>query len=217
MDTTTRRWEPLAGVLFGVLLVTGGLLYSSVLPNPAPVSDVARHFQDASTRISIGGATVLLGAVPLLWFVACLRRRLLDDGDDGHLAALALVGGAVSATMMLTAGAILLGAADRTDYPESLPPAWATAAWDLSAGLLGTALPAAMAVMLGAAGVAARRSGWFAPSTGALTWVLVMGLLIPPLAWMFAIGAVLWVAAVSIAMALQPTEGEVLAPPPGAA
>lgn len=203
MHTPKHRWEPLAGVLFGALLVTGGLLASRGLPYGAAASEVAGFFYESSTRVLVGGALVMLSAAPLLWFVACLRRRLEADGDDGHLAAVVGTAGGAGAAVVLVGAASLTGTVSRTDFAESVAPAGAAAAWDLFGTLLGTALPVAMAVLVAATAVAARRSGWFAPWAAGLSWALVVGLLALPVAWMFAGGAVLWVAAVSIAMALR--------------
>lgn len=183
-----------------VLLVTGGLMTSMGAENELPASQLASFFENSGTRIRIGSALLLLSAALLLWFVACLRRRLEADGDDGRLAAMVSTGGGAVAAVVLVAAVSMAGAVDRTARPGSIEPAEAAGAWDLYSGLLGTALPVGMAVLVGATVVAARRSGWFDPVATSLSWVLVAGLLVLPIAWMFAAGGVLWIAAVSIAM-----------------
>lgn len=203
MQTLKHRWESLAGILFGALLVTGGLLASRGLPYGAAASEVARFFDASRSRIIVGGALVMLSAAPLLWFVACLRRRLEADGDDGHLVAVVGTAGGAGAAVVLVGAASLTGTVSRTDFAESVAPAGAAAAWDLFGTLLGTALPVAMAVLVAATAVAARRSGWFAPWAAWLSWALAAGLLALPVAWMFASVAVLWVAAVAVAMTLR--------------
>lgn len=201
MDTRTKQWQSLAGVLFGVLLVAGGTLASTGLPYGAPASEVANFIEGSVTRITLGGALVMLSAAPLLWFVSCLRRRLEGDGDDGQLAGIVSAAGVACAAVVLVAAASLLGTASRANFSQAIDPAGAAASWDLFGNLLGAALPVAMAVLVAATIVAARRSGWFARWAAWVSWVLAAGLLVLPIAWIFAGGAVLWVAAVSVSMA----------------
>lgn len=200
MHTHTKRWEPLAGILFGTLLMTGGLLASTGLPYGASASEVASFFEASAARIVGGGALVMLSAAPLLWFVACLRRRLEADGDDGPLAGIVATAGGACAAVVLVAAASLLGTASRIGFPGRIEPAIAAVSWDLFGNLLGTALAVAMAVLVAATVIAARRSGWFAPPAAWLSWLLVAGLLAFPVSWMFAAAALLWVAAVSVSM-----------------
>lgn len=219
MNTSMYRWEPLAGVLFGALLVTGGLMTSRGAEDELSASQLARFFETSGTRIRIGSALLLLSAALLLWFVACLRHRLEADGDRGHLATVVSTGGGTAAALILVSGTTMAGAVDRTDRAGSIDPAGAAGAWDLYSGLLGVALPVVMSVLVAATVVAARRSGWFDAVATWLSWVLVAGLLVLPIAWMFAAGAVLWVVAVSIGMArrstlqvTQPSRGPVRSP-----
>lgn len=205
MTTRMQRWEPLTGVVFGVLLVTGGLMTSRGAEDELSASQLARFFETSGVRIRVGSALLLLSAALLLWFVACLRRRLEADGDGGHLATVVSTGGGTAAALVLVAATSMAGAVDRTDRPGSIDPAGAAGAWDLYSGLLGVALPVVLAVLVAATVVAARRSGWFDPVAIWLSWVLVAGLLALPIAWMFAAGAVLWIAAVSIAMTRRST------------
>lgn len=203
MDTHMPRWEPLVGVLFGVLFLAGGLLTNAV-PYSAAASETARVFEDNAGRMAAGGTLVMLSAAPLLWFVGCLRSRLRTDGDDGRLAGIVVTAGGACAAVVLVSAASLVGTVSRTSFAESIEPAGAAAAWDLYGTLLGAALPVVMAVLIGATVVSARRSGWFAPAAVWLSGVLVVGLLVLPVAWMFAGAALLWVAAVSISMTRRP-------------
>lgn len=205
MDTTMHRWEPLTGVLFGVLLVTGGLMTSRGAEDELSATQLVTVFEHSATRILVGAGLLLLSAAVLLWFVACLRTRLMRDGDDGHLAAMVSTAGGAATAMALVSATVKAGAVDRTARPGSIGPEQAAGAWDLYRDLLGTALPVMMAVLVAATAVAARRSGWFDPGAILLSWVLVAGLLVLPIAWMFAAGGVLWIAAVSIAMTRRST------------
>lgn len=214
MDTHTKRWEPLTGILFGTLLMAGGLLASTGLPYGASAGEVASFFEDAAARVSAGGALVMLSAAPLLWFVACLRRRLEADGDGGPLPGIVATAGGACAAVVLVAAASLLGTASRIGFPGRIEPAIAAVSWDLFGNLLGTALAVAMAVLVTATVIAARRSGWFAPPAAWLSWLLVAGLLALPVSWMFAAAALLWVAAVGISMtARHPSRAGVAATP----
>lgn len=200
VSTRTNRWEPLTGIIFATLLVTGGLMTSRGAEDELSATQLVTFFEHSATRILVGAGLLLLSAAVLLWFVACLRTRLMRDGDDGHLAAMVSTAGGAAAAVVLVSATVMAGAVDRTARPGSIGPEQAAGAWDLYSDLLGTALPVLMAVLVGATVVAARRSGWFAPEAAWISWALVVGLLILPVAWMFAFGAVLWITAVSISM-----------------
>ncbi|MEY2402969.1 MAG: hypothetical protein QOD38_520 [Acidimicrobiaceae bacterium] len=92
-----ERLAPLAGALFGVIMVIGVLSTGSPLDTDASAEEVIKHYDDG--KFFIGIIALGLGSVLFMFFAATLRRHLAANGPD-WLAALAF-GGAIVFTVGL--------------------------------------------------------------------------------------------------------------------
>jgi hypothetical protein len=183
-DTTRRplgeQLAPLSGIAAALLGVAGLVVWEGPADRPeydAPRSEILRYFGQQDTVI-LGGFLFMLAAVLFVSFGGALRAELRRaEGGVGGLSAVAF-GGAVAtgAFMLAMPAANVLGAL----YVDELRPAMAQTFF-----LFGNLFlyPAAMsgAVLTGATGLAAIRTGvlpgWLAwPSLALALWLLV-----PPL------------------------------------
>jgi hypothetical protein len=87
-----ERLAPLAGTLFGVMMVVGVLGTGEPLGTDATGEEVIKHYDDG--KYFIGIIMLGLGAVLFMFFAAALRKHLAATGPE-WLAALAFGGGIV--------------------------------------------------------------------------------------------------------------------------
>lgn len=192
--TRLERIAPLTGVAFLVLLVIGTVLINNYEFLP-PGDEIKAFYEDNSTSIRIGAWVVFLGAAALTWFAGSLRVALRKaEGGSGRLSAVSFGGGVAAAATMLVGMGATLTAAARGGSDAGIGVETATGLFDLSAVLIGSVAPIALAVMLGAAAVVSFRTGAFASWFTWVTAVVAIGLLLPELSWIFTAPAALWVA-----------------------
>jgi hypothetical protein len=202
-----ERLAPLAGVAT-MLLGAAGLI---VLEGPAdrPEADAAprvmlAYFADHDAVI-LGSFLLALSVVCFIWFLGSLRVVLSSaEGGAGRLSAIAYGGGLATAALMLALpGASVLGAL----YADHLSAEEARTLFLVGDMLLYPAT-ATGAVLAGATGLVALRTGALARWIAWLSLALAVWLLIPPFegtpenaaAWtgLAALGALpLWIAAVA--------------------
>jgi hypothetical protein len=178
-EMTAERLAPLTGVavmLFGL----AGLV---VLEGPAdrPEADAAplamlRYFADRDDVI-LGSFLLVLSVVFFIWFLGSLRAILRRaEGGDGWLSAIAYGGGIATAGLMLALpGASVLGAL----YSEHLSAEEARMLFLVGDMLLYPATATA-AILAGATGLVALRTGALARWAAWLSLGLAAWLLIPP-------------------------------------
>jgi hypothetical protein len=219
----TRRWErfaPLSGVLFVLLTVAGIAIGLSDSPEdfPAKVDEIVEYYSDDPGKIMIGSWLGLLGGFFLIWFGGSVRARLRDAGE-ARLASIAFGGAVAAATVGLLIDTANFAAAVRAEEDDTIDPAVATTLYDFANSAVGTALPTAIAVFVGATGVAALRSGALPRWLGIVSLVLAVTLLIFFIAWFMTAVALLWALVVSILLfRAQPAAAAPApagAPPPG--
>ncbi|MEY2421077.1 MAG: hypothetical protein QOI95_1144 [Acidimicrobiaceae bacterium] len=75
-----ERLVPLAGALFGVLMVVGVLAAGEPLGTDASAEEVIKHYDNG--KFFIGVITLGLGAVLFMFFAASLRRHLAATGPE---------------------------------------------------------------------------------------------------------------------------------------
>ena len=194
-----ERYAPLTGVLFVVFTVAGILIGMSDAPEdfPAEVGEIVDYYQDDPGKLIIGGWLGLLGGFFLLWFGGSLRAHLRDAGQE-RLGTVAFGGAVAAAVVGLLIDTANLAAAFRADEDDTIDPATATALYDFANSAIGTALPMAIAVFVGATGIAALRSGALPRWLGIASLVIVLGLLTFFVAWAFTALGLLWSLVVSI-------------------
>lgn len=215
-----ERLAPLSGIAFVVLTAVGIVISWADSPEdfPGKTPDIVEYFTEQSGSIVAGAWIGLVGAFFLLWFAGSLRSRLrLAEGADGRLSSIAFGGAVAAATILMVMNAAYAIAALRVEEHDEISPDTATALYDLANGLVGAALPVALAVLVGATGVLALRTGALPRWLGILSLVIMVGLLILPIAWILNLAALIWVLVVSVMLYLRPgVEAGVAAtePPP---
>lgn len=158
------RWGALAGIAYVVLFIVGTiLLYSGAPDSSSAPAKIIAYYSDSGhrDRISIGWVVGGLGVFFFLWFLAALRRAVRRwEGEDGYLTTLSTIGGAVYATLALSALAINMGIRTMSDdtYHHTVYPGLIHAADDASYILHATG-GAGAAAMIIAASLAAMRAG----------------------------------------------------------
>ncbi len=203
------RWErlaPLTGIVFVALFLVGVLLINNYDYLP-PGDEIRSFYEDDSTRIAAGAFVALLSVPFFLWFAGSVRARLRTaEGGTGRLAAIAFGGGVAAGAGMIVAYAGVFAAAQRGGSDGGIGEEAATALFDLSGALIGSAVPMAFAVLIGAATVVSFRTRVFARW---LTWagaVLAVGLL-TPVNYLFIGFGLLWVLVVGIVLYRQTARG----------
>ena len=202
-----ERFAPLSGIAFVVLTIVGIVIAWSDSPEefPGKVPDIVAYFTEHSGKIVTGAWIGLLGAFFLFWFAGSLRARLrTSEGAEGRLSSVAFGGGVAAATILTVMNAAYAIAALRVEEYDEIAPDTATALYDLANGLLGAALPVALAVLVGATGVLALRTGVLPRWLGILSLLIMVGLLILPIAWILNLVALIWVLIVSVLLFLRP-------------
>jgi hypothetical protein len=96
----------LGGLAYTVLFIVGVSIASSGIPNgDDPPAKVILYWKDSGHRdkVVLGWFLVILGVFCLVWFLAALRRLLLQLDPDGQLSWAASIGGTVYAATTLVA------------------------------------------------------------------------------------------------------------------
>jgi hypothetical protein len=211
-----ERYAPLTGVLFVIFTVAGILVGMSDAPEdfPAKISEIVEYYQDDPGMIMLGSWLGLVGGFFLLWFGGSLRAHLRDAGQE-RLGTVAFGGAVAAASVGLLIDTANVAAAFRADEDDTIDPATATALYDFANTAIGGALPIAMAVFVGATGIAALRSGALPRWLGFVSLVIVLGLLTFFIAWAFTGVGLLWVLVVSIMLFRAQTPAAAVAAPGG--
>src|SRR4051794_6213580 len=101
-----RRWAPLSGVVFIVLLVVGFLIAGDSPDPDDPAEEITTYLlKDSNQTKNIVAFILLLVALPfMVGFFGALRSRLAAaEGGVGRLATLAFGAGVASAVFLITA------------------------------------------------------------------------------------------------------------------
>lgn len=198
-----ERMAPLTGVVFVVLLIVGILVINNYDYLPSS-SEITSFYEDNATSVSVGAFIALLSVFFFLWFVGSVRSTLrVAEGGTGRLSAVAFGGGVAVGAGMIVAYAATFAAAQRAGAAGGITEGGATALFDFSGSLMGTTVPVAFAVLIGAAAVVSFRTGVFAPWLAWASAIVALGLL-TPVNYIFAGIALLWVLVVSIVLYASP-------------
>jgi hypothetical protein len=204
--TGIARWAPLGGALYVVLFVVGvSIMFSGIPDSDAAPAKVIQYFSDSGHRNkeNIGWVLVGLGVFFLLWFIAALRRAVVNIDGDGILATLVTVGGGIYAALAFVAVSLEVGIRTMSDdtyqhrvYPELIH------AVDDAGWLIHAAGAAGMAAMIIAASLAFMRGTWprWAGWLGVIVGVLSLAAIVFFPQFLF----LAWVLVVSILMFLRP-------------
>jgi hypothetical protein len=181
MDTTRLRFLPLAGIVAVILWAVAILSIDAVRPaevnSPA---DILAYYQQHGDRIEMAVFGYMLGSILFLIFVSALWNRLRAAEDSGGgLAPIAFAAGiATSICMLVMYGSDMEAARDNSKYGLTATTAEAYYFfgdfWWVGAMLMS-------AVMLGATGLIAIRTGALPRWLGWVSVVLAVPLLLPPI------------------------------------
>lgn len=204
MSTRHRPLAALAGVAYCLLGIAGTLAYPSDPGFAAPSSEITTFYIENDGALLAAGTLFLLGGSVLLVFTGYLRSVLgRAEGGDQRLATMAFAGGVAGAALSLGAASLDIAASLRVDEQGTIAPDVATTMWDLGNVLYGLAAPMALAVMVLATAVVARKTGLLPIWHVALSGLLGVALLAPPINhvaviaftfWALITGAVLYLA-----------------------
>jgi hypothetical protein len=211
MDTTapalrTQRWEklaPLSGIAAVLLFVAAFLVHDVVGDTPgadAPAADFSRYYQEEDGSIWAASILISLGIVFFFWFIGTLRTALYAaEGGIGRLAATAYGGGIATAVLLLASFAPQVSAAilvSERDAP--IDPETAVGFWYVGDGFF-LATSYAAAVLVGATGFVALRTGVLPRWLAWVSLALALVLLVPWLNWgALAFAFPLWIIAASL-------------------
>jgi hypothetical protein len=189
----------LTGVAFVVVVIVGAIIGGEPPDADSPVREIIDHYTDNKTSIVVGSFVGAAAGVLLVFFGAYLRSVLsAAEGPGGMLSALALVGTAVVAVGLAIDITISIALAEAVDDIEPAAVQALQALWDndfvpLALGAL---------VFLISTGLSIVRHGALPKWLGWVALVLaVIGF--TPIGWVAFIGAGLWIAVVSVMLALR--------------
>ena len=192
-------WAPLTGVAFVVVLIVGAIIGGEPPDADSPVREIIDHYTDNKTSIEVASFVGAAAAVLLVFFGGYLRSVLsAAEGPGGMLSALTLVGTAVVAVGLaidITIGIALAQAADDIEPAavQALQALWDNDFVPLALGAL---------LFLISTGLSIVRHGALPKWLGWVALVLaVIGF--TPIGFVAFLGAGLWIAVVSVMLALR--------------
>lgn len=196
----SSKWvAPLTGVAFVVVAIVGGIIGGEPPDAGSPVREIIDYYTDNKTSIQVGSFVGVAAVVLLVFFGAYLRSVLsAAEGPGGMLSALTLVGTAVVAVGLaidLTISIALVEAVDDIDPAavQALQALWDNDFVPIALGAL---------VFLISTGLSIVRHGALPKWLGWVALVLaVIGF--TPIGFVAFIGAGLWIAIVSVMLALR--------------
>lgn len=189
----------MTGVAFVVVLIVGAIIGGEPPDADSPVREIIDHYTDNETAIEVASFVGAAAAVLLVFFGAYLRSVLsAAEGPGGMLSALTLVGTALIAVGLAIDITISIALAEAVEDIEPAAVQALQALWDndfvpLALGAL---------VFLISTGLSIVRHGALPKWLGWIALVLaVVGF--TPIGFVAFIGAGLWIAVVSVLLALR--------------
>lgn len=194
------RVGPLAGIVAVVLTVISLAMTGSDMPDfIGDAEEITAYYGDDPGKL-IGGYLIdTFGTVLLLIFVAAVYVRL-GGIRRGTLAPASFAGGVAMCCMFMLYDVINLAASFRAEEEGGIGAESAVTLSDLSFLALGVGATMFAAVFVACAGWSALGSGAFPRWFSYLSFVLALGLLIPPISWAFLPVLLVWVVIASICM-----------------
>jgi hypothetical protein len=188
MGERLSRFVPLAGVVFGVLILVAFFVSGSSPNSHASPVKVSSFYESHNGSTSLSGFALAYAAVFALFFAAALRPRLRGERGDG-LVALGF-GGAVTFAVAIACGAGLTLAL--VDHTKAIDPVALQAVNLISSDLIGPLVQIGMVTYMAGYGIAIVRgaaapawTGWFAVAMAVLA-------AIPAVGFFAILGVVIW-------------------------
>jgi hypothetical protein len=196
----SKRWLiPLTGLLFVVLAVVGSLIGGEPKDASNPAQEIVDHYVDNKSSIMFGAAILAVGVVAFVFFAGYLRTVLRRaEGAGGMLSPLILIGAAIMAVGFAIDVTILFAIAEAAEDIEPESVRTLQALWDndfmpMAVGLVIFTLSSGIAIVR--YGVLPKWLGWVA------IVLAVVG--ITPIGFFAFLAGGLWIAVVSVMLALQ--------------
>jgi hypothetical protein len=151
-----ERWAPLGGILYVVLFIVGLIVASSGQPDSssAPAKIIAYYSKGSHRdKIVLGWLILLVGTFFFIWFLGALRQTVRRLTDDGVLANVTTVGGAIYAALSVAGFSLETAIKTMSDdtYQHQVYPDLIHAASDAGYVLHSGGGVGAAAMMVGAA------------------------------------------------------------------
>lgn len=206
-----RRCAAWSGAITAALFAIGSLIWALDMPEDGTAAAaVVDFYRDTADRIVVGGSLSLLAVAAFVFFVAALRRVLLDAGGSDVLATAAFGGAVLGMTAGIGAETINVAAALSAREGE-LDHALARSLFETSQALGASATGVGMGVFSLAAGLDALRTSVL-PRRLALAMLVVGLVLLSPLAhvnWVAGAALVLITSTISFALFTRPASSSV--------
>ena len=158
---------------FCLLGVAGTVIAPADAGFAAPGAELAAYYTGDEAAILASSVAYLLAGAALIVFCAFLRGAVASP----RLSAVVFAGGIAGAALALGGAAINAGAALRVMERDAIDPAVASAAWDASNMLYGLAAPIALGTLTLAFALSGTLPRWHA----AISLLLGIALLLPPI------------------------------------
>jgi hypothetical protein len=200
----TARVGPVAGILSVLLTIVAIVMTGEDTPDfiDEP-GQIAAYYQDDPGKL-IGGFVIdSFGTILLVVFAAALYVRL-GGVRRGTLPPAAFGGAIAMAGMFMVYDVINAGLAFRADEDGSVPVDTAAVLNDISNLALGFGATMFAAVFVVCSAWSALDSGVLPRWLCYVSFLLGLGLLIPPISWAFLPVLLLWVLVVSVLMWMKP-------------
>ena len=188
---------PLTGFVAVTLLIVSLTMVglNNYLPS---VDSIVAFLDDNAAQMGTWVYIGLLSAFLMVWFAGSMSSTIdTGEGDAGRLAQITFGGGLATGIVMAITFAMTSAAADRAGSAAGISREGATTLYDLRSSLTGAALPFALALFAGAAGVAMIRSGKF-PAWFGWLGVLAAVASLSPVGYLGQIGPMIWLAIASV-------------------
>jgi hypothetical protein len=201
-------WAPLTGVAFVVVAIIAFVVGGEPPDSKHPAGEIANFYRDNESSIQISAALITLAVVLLIFFAGYLRRELRRaEGEGGVLSLVAFSGAVVLAVGASIDATIAFAMADAADHIQPAQLQTLQALWD------NDFLPLALGteVLLLASGLSIVRHRALAPWMGWVAIVLaVLGL--TPAGFVAFLGGAIWIAVVSVMLAVRARGGAAAKP-----
>lgn len=198
------RMMTASGLGFAILLIGAAVVIGDWEYLP-PSEDIVAFYGESPIRVIWGAYLGLLATAFLVWFSVVLAGIVRAAGEGFSRAA--LVGGTLAAALLGVGYVAHLVAAARARTDGGIGSEAATVLSDLGSAVMGNGAPIGFAILIGAAGLAARRVPMFPKWFGWVGLVAALGLA-SPLGWIFVALGLLWMVAAGPLLRGEVLEGQ---------